>query len=130
MTVNYLGAVFLRVRDLEISMSFYSDVLGLKLRDVEQWDNGRGANYIISENSPLLTLIETVENLQVLEYPTFNLNCKNIIDLHKKLSNQGFKVGQINNWSSNMNVHVDFDIYDPDGNIINLIEWHKKSIKV
>lgn len=124
MTVNYLGAVFLRVTDLETSMSFYSDVLGLKLRDVEQWDHVRGANYIINENSPLLTLIETKENFQIHEYPTFNLNCRNILELYKTLKNQGVKVGKINNWSSNTNIHVDFDIYDPDGYAINLIEWH------
>jgi lactoylglutathione lyase len=124
MTVNYLGAVFLRVRDLDISMKFYTDVLRLKLRDVEQWDNARGANYIIGDNSPLFTLIETKENFQIQEYPTFNLNCSNILELYEELYNQGVKVGELNNWSSNMNVHVDFDIYDPDGNAINLIEWH------
>lgn len=123
MSVNFIGAVFLRVRDLEQSIRFYSDVLGLTLRDVEEWDDSRGANYIIGENSPLLTLIESKDNLQVLEYPIFNLNCSNVLDLHEKFKNQGVKVGKINNWSSGMNVHVDFDVYDPDGNAINLIEW-------
>lgn len=125
MSVNFLGAVFLRISDLEKSIEFYSDVLGLKLRDVEQWDNGRGANYIISENSPLLTLIETDENLQVQNHPTFNLNCSNIVELHEKLIGQGLKVGELNKWSSEINVHIDFDIYDPDGNAINLIEWYR-----
>ncbi|TCZ71836.1 hypothetical protein E0485_22480 [Paenibacillus albiflavus] len=124
MTVNFLGAVFVRVTDLEQSLSFYSDVLGLQLRNIE--DCGRIANYVISETSPLLTLIKT-ETLQVQEYPTFNLNCTNVLELHEKLINQGKKVGHINNWSSEMNVHIDFDVYDPDGNAINLIEWSKKT---
>lgn len=124
MTINFLGAVFLRVTDLEISISFYSNVLGLKLRDVEQWDNARGANYIINENSPILTLIESKENLQIQKYPSFNLNCRNIIELYEKLNKQGIKVGELNNWSSNTYFHVDFDVYDPDGNAINIIEWH------
>ncbi|MGM7722268.1 VOC family protein [Metabacillus sp. Hm71] len=105
------------MRDLETSMLFYSDGLGLELRDVEQWDNGRGVNYIICENSPLLTLIEADEHLQILEYPAFNLNCQNIVELYEQLKNKGFKVGELNNWSSSMNVHVDFDLYDPDGNV-------------
>lgn len=40
---------------------------------------------------------------------------------------QGIRVGPIKNWSSDMNVHIDFDAYDPDGNAINLIEWSKKA---
>ncbi|MGE8207037.1 VOC family protein [Heyndrickxia sp. NPDC080065] len=120
----------MRVTDLEISMSFYSNVLGLKLRDVEQWDHARGANYIISENSPILTLIESKENFQIQQYPTFNLNCRNILELYENLKKRGVKVGELNNWSSNMNIHVDFDIYDSDGNAINLIEWQNLQMEM
>ncbi|MBS4196802.1 VOC family protein [Lederbergia citri] len=127
MTVHFLGAVFLRVSNIEASVPFYSDVLGLKLRDVEQWENGRGANYIISENSPLLTLIETKENLHILKQPAFNLFCNDVLSIYDRLKTQGYKLGEINKWSSEMNDHIYFDVYDPDGNAINLIEWHKKS---
>ncbi|OPA74601.1 hypothetical protein BVG16_22820 [Paenibacillus selenitireducens] len=126
MTVNYLGAVFVHVSNLEQSIAFYSDVLGLALRDVEQWDEGRGANYRIGEHSPLLTLIED-RDFQIYEQPVFNLNCSHVLDLYEKFTQQGIKVGPLHNWSSARNVHLDFDIYDPDGHAINLIEWHERT---
>jgi len=124
MAVNFLGAVFVRVTNLDQSLRFYSDVLGLQLRNIE--DCGRIANYIISENSPLITLIKT-ESLHIGKYPIFNLNCNNVLELYKKFITQEVKVGSINNWSSEMNVHIDFDVYDPDGNVINLIEWRENA---
>jgi len=127
MTVKFLGAVFLRVSNLEESMPFYSEVLGLELRDVEQWEDGRGANYIIGENSPGLTLIETKDDLHILKQPAFNLFCNEVLSIYDRLKSQGYKVGPVNKWSSEMNDHIDFDVYDPDGNAINLIEWHRRN---
>ncbi|PWV94449.1 glyoxalase/bleomycin resistance protein/dioxygenase superfamily protein [Paenibacillus cellulosilyticus] len=120
MALNFMGAVFVRVTDLEQSLRFYSDILGLQLRNIEEC--GRIANYIINESSPLITLIKT-EGYQAQDYPTFNLNYNNVLELHEKLIAQGVKVGPVKNWSSDRNVHIDFDVYDPDGNAINLIEW-------
>ena len=51
MKVQNLGAIFIRVSNLDRALPFYSNVLGLQLRDVEQWDNGRGANYTIPNQS-------------------------------------------------------------------------------
>ncbi|MGZ9584883.1 VOC family protein [Paenibacillus marinisediminis] len=129
MGIQFLGAVFIRVSNLDVSIPFYSDVLGLQLRDVEQWDEGRGANYFISEHSPLLTLIETDEH-QPLKYPAFNLNCSNVTELYDLFKQRGIQVGDLNNWSSEMHVHQDFDVYDPDGNPINLIEWRARTDNV
>jgi lactoylglutathione lyase len=128
MSVNFLAAVFVRVKNLEKSISFYSEVLGLKLRDIEQWDNGRGANYIVGEDSPLLTLIETNEEICKHRYPNFNLYCHNLLEMYEGFKNHGYEVGEINHWSSGMNVHTDFDIFDPDGNAINLIEWQSRTV--
>lgn len=126
MAVNFMGAVFVRVTNLEESIRFYSDILGLHLRNIEEC--GRIANFIIHDNSPLLTLIKS-EEFQVQEYPTFNLNYSHVLELHEKLQSQGVKVGPIKNWTSDRNVHIDFDAYDPDGHAINLIEWSKKADK-
>lgn len=126
MRVKELGAVFLRVSNLEESIRFYSDVLKLELRDVEKWDDGRGANYMIASGSPLLTLIETADP-QITNNPTFNLFCENIMDWYGQMNELGIKVGNLNRWSSEWNDHIDFDVYDPDGNAINLIEWKRRT---
>ncbi|MCJ8008551.1 VOC family protein [Lederbergia wuyishanensis] len=96
--------------NLEESMPFYSEVLGLKLRDVEQWENGKGANYIIGENSPGLTLIETKDDLHILKQTAFNLFCNEVLNIYDYLRSQGYKVGKVNKWSSEMNDHIDFDV--------------------
>lgn len=126
MKVKSLGAVFVRVRNLEESVRFYSEVLHLELRDIEDWDNGRGANYIIGPDSPLLTLIESIDP-PIMSQPTFNLFCENILDWYEHLKNQGVRVGSLNKWSSEWNDHMDFDVYDPDGHAINLIEWKSRA---
>jgi len=123
MKVENLGTVFIRVSDLDRALPFYSEVLGLTLREVEQWDVGRGANYHFPNNSTLLTLIEVGEQCQPLNEPIINLYCKNILEAYEELKQQGVRVGPLNQWSSEWNDHVEFDIFDPDGNAINLIQW-------
>jgi enamine deaminase RidA (YjgF/YER057c/UK114 family) len=73
----------------------------------------------------LLTLIEQ-ENAVALKDPSFNLFCENILNLYEDLQNKGIKVGNVNKWSSEWNDHIDFDVYDPEENPINLIEWTPK----
>lgn len=126
MNQKKLLAVFIKVSNLEQSIAFYCDVLGLTLREIEQWENGRGANIIISDHSPLLTLIES-DKVSALEYPPFNLNCSNVIDIHNHLKEQGYKTGKINRWASENNDHIDFDVYDPDEHPINLIEVSRRN---
>ena len=125
MKVNGLVAIFIRVSNLEQSFNFYSEVLNLQLRDIEEWDDGRGANYIIAPGSPLLTLIEC-SNPQNLDQPLFNLSCENIQEWYDDLKEKEVKVSSINRWSSQWNDHIDFDVYDPDGNPINIIEIKNK----
>ncbi|AOZ90773.1 VOC family protein [Paenibacillus crassostreae] len=127
MKVQDLGTVFIRVSNLDRALPFYSDVLGLQLRNIEQWDDGRGANYIFPNQSTLLTLIEVGESCEPLKHPIFNLYCNSILEAYEELNNKGIVLGPINKWASDWNDHIDFDIYDPDGNAINLIEWtHRK----
>jgi len=126
MKVTGLGTVFLRVSNLENSIEFYSKILQLELQGIEQWEVGRGASYIISPNSPLLTLIES-NDFQSLHVPSFNLNCSHILEIYDELKTKGINVGSVNRWSSERNDHIDFDIFDPDGNSINLIECKSRA---
>ncbi|WP_166239692.1 VOC family protein [Paenibacillus turpanensis] len=124
--VTKLGAVFVQVSDLDQSVRFYSEVLKLQLRNIENWEDGRGANYKIGSDGPLLTLLEKV-NPQRLQQPAFNLCCENIVEGYEALKSQGVNVGPLNQWSSDQNDHIDFDVFDPDGNAINLIEWKRRA---
>lgn len=123
MAIKELGGVFVRVTNLERSIPFYS-ALGLRLRGIEDWNPGRGATFFISpehDGWPLLTLVES-DDLQVLKYPPFNLNSVGVRDMHRDLQAQGFKVSELEEWRSPWNDHCLFDVFDPDGNMICLIE--------
>lgn len=123
MPVKLLGGIFIRVTHLEQSISFYS-ALGLRLRGIEEWDPGRGATFFPSpehDGWPLMTLIES-DKVQVLEHPVFSLNATDVKEMHKLLGLKGFKVTELEEWTSPWNHHYMFDVYDPDGHPITLIE--------
>lgn len=123
MKIKELGTVFMRVSDLDRAVTFYSEVMNFQLRNIEQWDDGRGANYIFPNQTILLTLIEQTEDFQPSKQPSFNLFCQDIKEQYEQLKQNGIQVSELQVWSSEWNDHIDFDIYDPDGNAINLIEW-------
>lgn len=123
MKIKELGTVFIRVSDLDRAVTFYSEVMNFQLRNIEQWDDGRGANYIFPNQTILLTLIEQTEDFQPLKQPSFNLFCQDIKEQYEQLKQNGIQVSELQIWSSEWNDHIDFDIFDPDGNAINLIEW-------
>jgi lactoylglutathione lyase len=122
MGIKKLGTVFLRVSNLDGSVDFYQNQLGLKLRDVENWDGDRQANFFAGENAPLLlTLIES-DRVQVLENPIFNLIAVNTNKMYESLKRKGHKVTDLEEWTSEWNHHICFDLFDPDGHPINVIE--------
>lgn len=124
MSVKFLGGIFIQVTNLERSIPFYSDVLGLRLRGIEQWDPGRGATFFLNaehDGWPLLTLIEE-DQVQILKHPPFNLSSTNVAEMHHSLIARGMQVTDLEEWDSPYNHHVMFDIYDPDGHPINIIE--------
>lgn len=122
MLIKELGTVFMRVDDLDAALPFYTEVLGLTLREVEQWEDGRGANYLLPNSSILLTLIEQKEGFEPLKHPMFNLYCPGIDAAYEELRKKNIKISSLNKWSSEWNDHLDFDVFDPAGNPINLIE--------
>jgi len=54
------------------------------------------------------------------------LNCTATEEMYKHFKDSGYQVTELKQWESNWNNHVMFDVFDPDGNVINLIEMHKK----
>lgn len=114
MGAQSLGAVFLRVSKLENSIPFYS-ALGLRFRGIENWDPGRGATFFLAadhDGFPLMTLIES-DHVQTLDYHSFNLNAKNLREMHRDLRLSGYRVTPIEEWSSPWNHHLMFDVATP-----------------
>ena len=123
MGAQSLGAIFIRVRNLENSIPFYS-ALGLRFRGIEEWNPGRGATFFLApdhDGFPLMTLVES-EQVQVLDYPAFNLNATHVREMYRDLELSGYKLKPIEEWTSPCNHHIMFDVCDPDGHMINIIE--------
>lgn len=123
MGVQSLGAIFIRVTSLENSIPFYS-ALGLRFRGIEDWDPGRAATFYLAQDHdgwPLLTLVES-DHVQVQDYHSYNLNAVNVIEMYRDLELSGYKLKPIEEWTSPWNHHIMFDVYDPDGHVINIIE--------
>ncbi|REE83875.1 hypothetical protein A8990_11654 [Paenibacillus taihuensis] len=123
MGAQSLGAIFIRVTNLENSIPFYS-ALGLRFRGIEEWDPGRGATFFLApdhDGFPLMTLIES-DQVQVVDYPSYNLNSTHVRDMYRDLELSGYKLKPIEEWTSPWNHHIMFDVQDPDGHLINIIE--------
>jgi lactoylglutathione lyase len=126
MAMKQIGALFIPVSNLERSISFYSEKLGLVCRGIEDWGGGsRGATLYFqsqSQDAALLTLAELKQTIPVVPFPSFNITCEDIRTLHSELHSKGCRVSDIETWDSEWNHHVLFDVFDPDGHMINLIE--------
>ncbi|MFE5321257.1 VOC family protein [Paenibacillus sp. NPDC056579] len=128
MPVVTLGGVFIQVTNLEQSIKYYTEVLGFRARGIEDWGNGeRGATLFFDEpqGKPLVTLAEAAR-VPAAERPLFNLQCTDIEAMHKQMREAGHPVSELVQWDSEWNRHLHFDLHDPDGNPINLIQVQRK----
>ncbi|WP_284638298.1 VOC family protein [Paenibacillus silviterrae] len=126
MHIQQIGSVFISVSNLERSVLFYTETLGLTCRGIEDWGDGkRGATLIFNphpQNAALLTLAERQEEVDFKRESNFNLKCKHASELYESLQSKGCRITSLESWDSPWNHHVMFDLYDPDGNKINVIE--------
>jgi len=126
MPVQQIGSLFVPVSRLEQSIEFYTGMLGLVCRGIEDWGEGsRGATLFFDphpDHAALLTLAEMKEPIPVSDRPWFNLACSKVSELHGALQAKGCRVSGLETWDSPWNHHVMFDVSDPDGQRINLIE--------
>lgn len=131
MTVNFLAGVFLPVSNLERSVDFYTKELGLRCRGIERWGESRAATLFThpdKDDYGMLCLEETAGKIVPAPKPFFNLNVSGVEALHKSLHNRFIRVSDLEVWDSPWNTHMMFDVYDPDGHPINLVEWAPKEI--
>ncbi|GIP40675.1 hypothetical protein J31TS4_39550 [Paenibacillus sp. J31TS4] len=126
MLTTQIGSIFIPVNHLERSISFYTEMLGLVCRGIEDWGGGsRGATLFFQphpKDAALLSLAERKEPIPVTPFPSFNIRCKDVRTLHTELQARGCQVSGIETWDSEWNHHVMFDVFDPDGHRINIIE--------
>jgi catechol 2,3-dioxygenase-like lactoylglutathione lyase family enzyme len=126
MPIQQIGGLFVSVSNLERSILFYTEMLGLVCRGIEDWGDGnRGATLFFvphPEHAALLSLAETKGPITVIDRPNFNFKCSDVPGLHAALKSKGCRVTDMEKWDSPWNHHVMFDLFDPDGHMINLIE--------
>lgn len=127
MPVVDVGTVFVGVSDLERSISFYTKALGFVNREIEDWGDGRrGATLFFPIPGATLFTLAEKEHVQVFSEPVFNLTCKNAVSLYHELKEAGYQVTELEQWETEWNNHVLFDLIDPDGHMIAMIEMNPK----
>ncbi|WP_115993416.1 VOC family protein [Cohnella lupini] len=96
MPIERIGSLFIQVSHLEKSISFYSDILGLVCRGIEDWGDGqRGATLFCDphpDQAALLSLAETKSLIPVFNQPLFNFKCNDVPALHEALKEKGCRV--------------------------------------
>jgi lactoylglutathione lyase len=126
MPIQQIGGIFIPVSNLERSILFYTETLGLVCRGIEDWGDGnRGATLFCNphpDHAALLSLAEMKEPFTAIERTMFNFKCSDIPEMHRALKSKGYRVTELEVWDSPWNHHVMFDMFDPDGNLFNLIE--------
>lgn len=111
-----MAAIWIPVRNLERSVTWYSETLGFKL--AYHW--GTGADFLIGAGPMVLTLIEKPDMVPLGSFdeatgtPYFGFSTKDIERTHALLSGRGVEVSQIKEYE----MVSSFDFKDPDGNLI------------
>lgn len=126
MYLEQVGGVFIPISNLERSILFYTETLGLVCRGIEDWSDGkRGATLFFQphpKHAALVTLVESKGSVPSQKEASFNFKCKDARQFHADLQAKGCRVNAIETWDSTWNHHVMFDLFDPDGHKINFIE--------
>lgn len=111
-----VGTVFITVRNLEQSVKWYAEKLGLKM--AYHW--GTGADFLVGAGPTLLTMVEKIdmEPLGMLHgnVPCYAFESREIERTHSLLSSRGVAVTPIVEYD----MVSTFQFRDPDGNLINV----------
>lgn len=105
--VKRIDTVFLEVSDLDYSINWYTEVLGLTLR----WNRNGYAAFTVGETS--LTLVKSKDVIPAKHYP-FNFCTINIDEIHKFLVEHKVDTEDIADYDDMST----FDFKDPNGHIL------------
>ncbi|MDQ0229260.1 VOC family protein [Metabacillus malikii] len=110
--VERIDAVFLPVRNLEESLSWYQEVFGFELR----WKNERMCGLSIAPNCGF-HLVQIVDFKPVDSYTPFNFVVKNAEETRQHFMEKNITVSEIRPGEPKR-----FDVTDVNGNMISVIE--------
>lgn len=114
--LNQVGTIWIPVRNLEHSVRWYAEKLGLKL--AYHW--GTGADFLVGEGPMLITLFQKDDMVplglidEATGTPCFGFSTNDIKHTHALLSGRGVEVSGIREYD----MVSAFNITDPDGNRI------------
>ena len=113
--IERIDAVFLPVKNLEESLSWYTEIFGFPLR----WKNKRMAGLSIAPNCGF-HLVEVKDYVALKGYTPFNFVVNNVEEVRKKLKLMKVKVSEIKTSEP-----VRFDFIDINGNAISVIQLNE-----
>lgn len=122
--------VMIRVRDLELSLSFYRDILGMNVVRRGDYPNGRFTNVFLSfheseNDGPCVELTYNWDNCNKYEpgnkFGHLALTTKSLNDAIEYFEGQGVKINTYPKIMSGGKRVISF-ILDPDENLIEVVE--------
>jgi predicted enzyme related to lactoylglutathione lyase len=112
---NRIAEVGIRVNNYRKVEPFYKDFLGLPLA----WGNGECIGYFDMQGTGIL-IVEYSEAIPKIPASRFAIACKDIDAAYEIMRDAGVTVGDI---VTHGNGQRQFDIADPEGNILTLIKY-------
>ena len=112
--VKRIDTVFVEVNDLNYSVKWYTDVLGLKMR----WNRNGYAAFSVGETA--LTLVQAT-NVTPSKHSPFNFFTTNIYEVHQFLLENEVETEEVAEYED----IVTFDFKDPDGHILGFCQFNE-----
>lgn len=109
-----VDTVFVEVKDLNHSIKWYSEILGLTLR----WNRNGYAAFTVGETS--LTLVQSVE-VQPAKHSPFNFFTTDIEAVHRHLVEHNVDTNDIEDYGDLKT----FDFRDPDGHLLGFCQFEE-----